>query len=91
VKIIPDEDKASGMYHIRVPGEYKGKAIEFLILSASVKSGDELHEISTSLIIKSKNGVTGSHFHMSSRWANIRISANYEDMPCTELVANLGM
>jgi hypothetical protein len=91
VKIIPDGDKASGMYHVRVPNEYKGNAIEFLILSASVKSGNELHEIAMSLSIKSKNGLTGSHFHMSSRWANIRIAANYKDMPCTELVANLGM
>ena len=48
VTIAPDEDASSGMYHVRVPGEYKGASIEFLILSAS--SGDK--ELSVPLSIK---------------------------------------
>ena len=88
IKITPDKDKNSGMYHVRVPYKYNGNKIELLILSASMKSGDEKNNISVPLSIKSKDGVTGSYFYMSSQWANIRISANYEHSPCTELVAN---
>jgi hypothetical protein len=87
VSIAPDKDISSGMYHIRVPGEYKGSQIEFLILSAS----DGTNEISMPLSIKSKNGVTGSHFYISSQWVNIRVSANYKGMQCTSLVAKLSM
>lgn len=87
VSIVPDEDVSSGMYHVRVPAEYKGSQIEFLILSAS----DGSNEISMPLSIKSKNSVTGSHFYMSSQWVNIRVSANYKGMQCTSLVAKLSM
>ncbi|GAB2895327.1 hypothetical protein ACCI51_04080 [Microbulbifer echini] len=87
VSIVPDEDVSSGMHHVRVPGEYKGAPIEFLILSAS----DGSNEISMPLSIKSKGGVTGSHFYMSSKWVNIRVSANYKGMQCSELIARLSM
>ena len=87
VEINPDEDTDSGMYHVRAPGEYKGAPLEFLILTAS--SGD--NEISVPLSIKSKDGVFGSHFHLSSSWVNIRVSASYEGMRCTDLVAKLSM
>lgn len=91
VKIYPDQDVESGMYHIRVPAEYKGSKLEFLILFVSIKSGEETHELSLPLSVKSKNGVTGSHFYISSRWINIRVSANYEGKPCVELIAKLSM
>ncbi|MBV1928533.1 MAG: hypothetical protein KUG81_03370 [Gammaproteobacteria bacterium] len=87
VTITPDKDSSSGMYHVRVPGIYKGAQIEFLVLSVSNGS----NEISLPLSIKSKGDVTGSHFYMSSQWVNIRISASYKDMQCTELVAKLSM
>ena len=87
VTIAPDDDLSSGIYHVRVPEEYKGAKIEFLILSVS-KGNDE---ISLPLSIKTKGGITGSHFHITSQWANIRVSANYKGMQCTELVASLSM
>lgn len=87
VTITPDEDADSGMYHVRIPGEYKGAPLEFLILTAS--SGD--NEVSVPLSIKSKDGMFGSHFYLSSSWVNIRVSASYEGMLCTDLVAKLSM
>jgi hypothetical protein len=76
VIITRDEDASSGMYHVRVPAEYKGARIKFLILSAS--KGDD--EISLPLSIKSKDGITGSYFYLSSHWVDIRVSANYKGM-----------
>jgi hypothetical protein len=87
VSITPDKDISSGIYHIRVPGKYKGSQIEFLILSAS----DGSNEITMPVSIKSKNGVTGSYFYMSSQWVNIRVSASYEGILCTSLIAKLSM
>lgn len=87
ISITPDNDINSGMYHIRAPGKYKGSQIEFMILSAS----DGNNEITMPLSIKSKNGVTGSYFYMSSQWVNISVSVNYKGMQCTSLVAKLSM
>lgn len=87
VTIEPDDDPSSGMYHVRAPAEYEGASLNFLILSAH----DGKNEISVPLSIRSKAGVTGSHFHMSSKWVNVRVAASYEGKKCSELIAKLSM
>ena len=87
VTIMLDKDTSSGIYHVRVPEEYKGAPIKSLILSAH--SGD--NEISLPLSIKSNSKATGSFFYMSSQWLNVRVTASYKGIDGTELIATLDL
>lgn len=87
VTIKLDDDPSSGMYHVRVPPEHEGKPIEYLVLSATTES----NEIAVPLALKSKDGITGSYFYLSSKWLSVRVLANYEGSKCSSLVAELNM
>lgn len=87
VTITQDKDSVPSNYQVEVPEEYNGAPIEYLILTAS-KGSDE---ITVPLFISSKDGATGSRFRMSSQWVNIRVSAHYQGLQCTELVSTLSM
>lgn len=91
VKIYPDVDPDSGMYHIRAPQKVDGLELNLLVLSATFKGADSGKEISIPLAIKTKDEVTGSYFHMPTNWLNLRVAASYGENLCRELVANYSM
>jgi hypothetical protein len=91
VTITPDSDRASGIYQVRAPREFEGMALKLLVLSATMKGTEEGKEISLPLAIKTRGELTGSYFHMTSNWLNVRVAASYGESLCTELVAELSM